>query len=330
MELLVTSAGSYPRIGDDPGEDRLRAAVTRWERTKADRVDVLIAQDILIRQAIEEQTRSGVDWITDGLIGWNDPISYFPEKLDGIRLGGLVRYYDTHLHFRQPVVTGKLAWVEPTVAADYMTAQAYAHRPVKAVLTGPLTLGKNTMVRSSAYKTLSELVLAYASAVAREVGMLAGLGATVIQIDEPAVLDPGVDIGLIGEAMAIVGQWKGSSRLLLNTFFGEAVPIFHTLQTFPVDIIGVDLVSDPKLVDVIATDGSDKALSLGLLDGRNTRMEDPFHILEILNRVADKIRAGPCLLSSSCGLEFLPKEKARKKLERACEIKRLFTNGGLG
>ena len=117
-------------------------------------------------------------------------------------------------------------------------------------------------------------------------------------------------------------------KILFNTFFGEATPIYSALQTLPVDILGLDLVSDPGLADVVASDGSDKPLSLGLLDGRNTRVEDPFRLLETLTRATGKLRSERCFLTTSCGLEFLPREVARKKIERACEVKRLFLDGG--
>lgn len=328
MELIAASAGSYPRIGDEPGQDALRTAIIRWERTKGDPVQVEIAQNIVTHRVLEEQGEAGVDLVTDGLIRWSDPISYFPEHLEGIRIGGLARYYGTHLYFRQPIVVGKLNWIEPSVAADYMAAQAYTRRPVKPVFTGPLTLAKNTMVRSSSYRTLSDLVLAYSSVLAREVGMVAGLGATIIQIDEPAILEEGIDIGLVGEAVSIVGQWRGPAEILLNLSFGEASKIYPAIQSLPVNVLGLDLVSDPRLAEMIAADGSNKALSLGLLDGRNTRLEDPFQVLDIVRRMVGNIRAERCFLTTSCGLEFLPRDRAKRKLERVSEIARLFTNGG--
>src|SRR5437879_11380407 len=83
MNLVPSSTGSYPRIGDSPDLQILRrtiAAVDRNERTPSDLAD---AEAEMIRRAIEEQVRGGLELVTDGLIKWNDPISHLAGKLAG-------------------------------------------------------------------------------------------------------------------------------------------------------------------------------------------------------------------------------------------------------
>src|SRR3989442_15727869 len=86
MNLVPSSTGSYPRIGDSPDLQILRrtiAAVDRKERTPSDLAD---AEAELIRRAIEEQVRGGLELVTDGLIKWNDPISHLAGKLAGVKI----------------------------------------------------------------------------------------------------------------------------------------------------------------------------------------------------------------------------------------------------
>src|SRR2546422_7886282 len=107
MNLILSSTGSYPRIGDSPDLQILRrtiASVDRNERTPSDLAD---AEAEMIRRAIEEQVRAGLELVTDGLIKWNDPISHLAGKLAGVKIKGLLRFFDTNFYFRQPELTAR-------------------------------------------------------------------------------------------------------------------------------------------------------------------------------------------------------------------------------
>jgi len=91
-----------------------------------------------------------------------------------------------------------------------------------------------------------------------------------------------------------------------------------------VDLLGFDFTYNPDLVDRIASNGTARTLALGLVDGRNTRLENAAAVarqLEKLARGADLKRA---YLSPSCGLEFLPRDRARQKLKHLAVIRNTF------
>jgi 5-methyltetrahydropteroyltriglutamate--homocysteine methyltransferase len=109
--------------------------------------------------------------------------------------------------------------------------------------------------------------------------------------------------------------------LLLATYFGDAAPLYEGLQTFPVDALGFDFTYSRELGDLIARRGSDKAIAFGLIDGRNTRMDRVEEILPILQKALPKVKGAPSYLTSSCGLEYLPRDKAQLKLKRMAAVR---------
>jgi 5-methyltetrahydropteroyltriglutamate--homocysteine methyltransferase len=63
-------------------------------------------------------------------------------------------------------------------------------------------------------------------------------------------------------------------------------------------------------------------LGLGLLDGRNTKLEDVDEVVRTLDRLLPQLRSQECYLNPSCGLEYLPRDRALRKLQRLVEIRK--------
>ena len=140
-------------------------------------------------------------------------------------------------------------------------------------------------------------------------------------MDEPFLLQHPEDVDLVRATLGILAQARGHARLACYTYFGDALPLYDELQALPVDVLGLDLTYSPKLADRIAEAGTGKTLGLGLVDGRNTKLETPDAVFPLLDRVLP--RAGqPAYLNPSCGLEFLPRARARQKLETMARLAR--------
>lgn len=328
MELLLANHSSYPRIGDNPGQQRLRRAYAQHERGEITSQEFEAIQASVIQEIVQEQASAGLDLVTDGQIRWYDPISHFAGRLGGVKINGLLRFFDTNFYIRQPVIVDRLSWKGPVLADEYRSAQAVSPKPVKVTLTGPYTLGRFSILESPHYRDLPELVADYTEALAKEVEALAGAGATLIQIDEPSMLHHPGDAGLVKVALTRIGSRKGSARLLLATYFGDAAPLYEVLQGFPVDALGFDFTYSQKLSSLIARLGSDKAIAFGLIDGRNTRMERMEEILPTLREALPKVKGSPSYLTSSCGLEYLPRDKAHRKLQQMAAVRAEFVGRG--
>ena len=324
MRLITTSSGSYPRIGATPELHLLRQTITQRDSGKKTDADVAAAEDALTRAAIAEQISSGLDLVTDGQIRWYDPISHLAGKLENVSVNGLLRFFDTNFYLRQPVVHGPVVWARPVLRPEYEMASKASAKPVKPVLTGAYTLARHSIIEYPPYqKEFARLVLDYNEAIVKEVSELAAAGATVIQIDEPSILkEPShADWDLLEETWNKLSAAKGKARLVLATYFGDATPVLHHLLSMPADVVALDFTYNPRLVDQVADSKPAKPLGLGLLDGRNTKLDDPAMVLSALDRMLPKIRASECYLNPSSGLEYLPRDRALAKLKHLAGIR---------
>jgi 5-methyltetrahydropteroyltriglutamate--homocysteine methyltransferase len=324
--ILASLLNSYPRIGDRPAEQVLRRAIARADRGEAPASAVRDAEDELTRLAIAEQVAAGLDLLTDGQVRWHDPVSHIARGLAGFRVGGLLRYFDTNTYYRQPEATGPIGRERPILVDGYrFAAAAAAPRPVKAILTGPLTIARLSRDATSPPRGLRALVLEIASALNREVLDLEAAGAPVIQIDEPVLARHAGDLPLLREALPKLFEGLGRARVILATSFGDAQPLLRDLAELPVALIGFDLLATgADLASLSRGLPKDLGLLLGVVEGRNTRLEDPAvlferHLRPLLSH-SEAMRGvgGPggreIHLAPNHGLEFLPREVARAKM----------------
>jgi 5-methyltetrahydropteroyltriglutamate--homocysteine methyltransferase len=96
------------------------------------------------------------------------------------------------------------------------------------------------------------------------------------------------------------------------------------LQTLPLDLLVLDFTYSPSLVETVATRGTGKTLGLGLVDARNTRLEDASGVARQLAKIAKARNPGRAYLNPSCGLEYLPRDRAQLKLRHLAAIQRIF------
>src|SRR5262249_41126842 len=272
LRLVPASTGSYPRVGDAAPAQRHRRAYAERERGEISLAQWREVEDQVTGEVVREQVAAGIELPTDGQIRWYDPISHVARHLDGVTINGLLRYFDTNFYFRQPVVSGRIARREPLLAREYEVARMAAGGPVKAVLTGPYSLAHGSILESG-YPSRHHLAQAYAQALRLDVADLARAGATLIQVDEPFLLLHPEDIAQVRDLLGTLARVRGSARLACYTFFGDALPLYDELQAFPVDVLGFDFTYSPQLAQRIADAGTEKTLGLGLVDGRNTKLE---------------------------------------------------------
>lgn len=309
VETTVT--GSYPRVSDVHDGQRLRRAIARWERQEISREELRKVQVDVLQEVVREQASLGVDLVTDGQVTWYDGLSHFAAKLEGFEIGGLLRYFDTNTYYRQPRAKGKVRWVRPMTVEDWMAASAVSPVPVKAVLTGPYTLA--TLSERPASRA-HDLVWDLAVALGHEVDALVHAGATHIQIDEPALsretaLPKGYE-----EIVKEVLTGRGRARTILFVCFGGVGPLLPDLLDLPFHVLGLDLVQGASTLEALRGVETDKGIAFGLVDARNTKMEDPKAVAEQVLAFANGVPLDRSYVAPSNGLEFLPRANAREKV----------------
>lgn len=329
MTRVIPSAHSnYPRIGDTPEQQRLRRAIAAWELGELDDRQLRAVEDDVTREIIQEQEEAGLEIVTDGQIRWYCPFSYTARALHNVSINGLLRYFDTNFYFRQPVIEGRLSWTDPILVDDFLFARSVASRTVKVVMTGPYTMARYSIVRTRQYRGPDDpqLILDYADAWASETEALVAQGARILQFDEPALLKPGVPWSTVSEAYRRIRHRAGDAELLISVFWGPLRPVWNELQQLPVDRLILDLIYGKDLLDVLISEGSQRPLGLGLIDGRNTKEDDLSTISNLLEKIVPRLPE-PVHLTPSCGLELLPRDRAQAKLHNLVRIARHFSGG---
>ncbi|HUO34677.1 MAG TPA: hypothetical protein VMU43_06780 [Candidatus Acidoferrum sp.] len=345
--LILSSAGSYPRIGAAPEMlhlDETWKAFQSGSRTTADLVD---AQNAMARRAIAEQVEAGLEIVTDGQVRWLDPIAHFMREMDNVHLDGTHTFPGSSQRYRQPVLTGRPLRRGSFITHEYVFARnalgnlstprgKAGKLSIKPVLTGPYTLAKFSSADSSAsgasesVSSLAHRVEAFAEALAAEVKSLAQAGADIIQIDEPAAAAFPEDFPLLSAGLAALASARDSaaadsrrSILALYLYWNDATPLYDSLQDLPVDLLGLDFASAPALPDAVTSSGSSKPLALGFLDGQNPALEDAEAVARKVEAILPRISGGRAHLGTSCGLGLLSDADASAKLSLLSRIQSL-------
>jgi methionine synthase II (cobalamin-independent) len=82
-QILAANTGGFPRIGENKDEQRYRRGMTHWLKKEISAHAFRDVEQSVIQEVIREQIDAGLDEITDGLIGWPDPISFFCQNISG-------------------------------------------------------------------------------------------------------------------------------------------------------------------------------------------------------------------------------------------------------
>jgi 5-methyltetrahydropteroyltriglutamate--homocysteine methyltransferase len=310
----VTVVGSYPKPPLEGGDFRLRKTLRALDRGEARAEDVRAAQDALIEEIIREQIAAGAEMVTDGQVRWDDGQTRFAEGLEGFTIGGLIRYFDNNTYYRQPVVKGRILRRGPIVVEEFSFAASVSSVPLKAVITGPYTLA--ALSRDEHYRSTGALVMDLAAALNHEARDLVSAGATVIQFDEPALArvpgHPFGELDMFADAAPVLVEGVEATTVL-QTYFGDVAEHGPDFFALPFDAFGLDLVAGPANLEAIHEFPSEKILSAGIVDGRNTKLEQIDSLVETIRELSETAHLDRLWVTPSSGLEFLPRESAKEK-----------------
>jgi 5-methyltetrahydropteroyltriglutamate--homocysteine methyltransferase len=319
--LKTTVVGSYPKITEDKRAVNLRRARNRFDQGEISAEELEKAYQHTIRRVIKEQEEAGIDLITDGQIRWDDPVTPFAENIDGMEIGGLLRFFDNNLYYRRPIIKSRLAFKGYSTVDDFRFARKNAKTEVKPVMMGAFTFAK--LSRDEFYHDEEKLVLDLAQILRKEAEKLSEEGAKTIQIDEPSLCFHPEKLRLVKESLKIITGGI-EAKFALYVYFGSIQSLAPDLFDLPVDLLGVDVVSRQGNLDLLLECWKEKEIGLGCVDARSTRMETESELLAILEKVTTKIPEDRIFINPTCGLEFLPHAEAQRKLKNMVEAARRF------
>ncbi len=327
MEFLVENHSLFPRVGETDEELRLRRAYHDHDSGEIDDGELKQIEDSYAEDVINEQISAGLDIVTDGMIRWYGHISHIADKLAGTDVGGLVRYFDTNYLVREAKVVEPIEWRDPLIEGEFELAQSVSKQPVKMMLPGPLTFARHSILENGVYSSEQQLAEDYTNALQQEIRNLSESGCQHLQIEEPALLQSPGEAEWILPLLDELALAAGDSTTRLATYFGDAVPLYEELQDTEFNVLLFDFTYSDALAEDIAKQGSDKRLGLGLLNGRNTKLRDSSEIIDEIERMEPGFNEKDQILTFSCSIDYLPRDKARRKLERLAEIRDRLMEG---
>src|SRR5688572_637418 len=306
--MKTTVIGAYPKISDEHQD--LRRALHRHDRGELDADGLSGVLDESTRWAIGELDWAGLDVINDGQVRWDDLLAPFARAWIGCDRGPLERFYDNNTYFRQPVITGPITTEGTTLVRDFEFARGVARGQLKAAVCGPLTFA--TLAEDHHYRSLEDRTLAVAEAIAAEIRGLGAAGATLVDVEEPALVAHPEHFALARaaiERLALAGV-----PLALQTYFFPADPLLDALAAFPVAQVGVDVRSrDTHALERL--NALRQTVVLGIVDARNTRVETESELVGLIETALRQLPADYVWLAPTTGLEYLPHDVAVKKLK---------------
>ncbi|MGY1844618.1 5-methyltetrahydropteroyltriglutamate--homocysteine methyltransferase [Modestobacter sp. SYSU DS0875] len=284
------------------------------------------AQDDATLAALRSQEEAGLDVVTDGEIRRESYSNHFATALAGLDLDdpGHVRNR-SGIDIPVPRVTGELRRPAPVQVADVRFLRAHTDRAVKITVPGPFTMAQQA--QNDHYPDDRALALAYADVVREEIADLFAAGADIVQVDEPW-LQARPEIARQYGAEALTRAVEGAAGPVhVHLCFGYAAMVAERpagysflpeLADVPVAAVSVETAQshlDPATLRPLRG----KGIALGVLDLSTPEVETPQVVADRVRRALDSVDVDRLLLSSDCGLKYLPRESAAGKMRSLAE-----------
>jgi 5-methyltetrahydropteroyltriglutamate--homocysteine methyltransferase len=305
-------------VGTFPRSEKLVAATRAAVRGNLAQSEVDRILDADAQSLILLQQRSGIGIFTDGQLNWQDLFRPFSQIFKGIEVGGLARWFDNNTFYRKPLITDKVRFTGDGLK-QYFRVELLPETSLKAaILPGPLTFA--LLAENKAYQSLENLVDDLAHSMKEVVGALRKMGYEYFQFSEPSICSRNRTKNEFDVAQHAF-ETCANGNTAIQTYFGDASHVIDRLLEFPVESIGVDLYSTP--VEPLADHDFDKILGCGCIDGRNSLLESPSELKDIVLGIRNSVEPAGIHLTPNCDLEFLPHPVAEKKVALLGEIGKL-------
>ena len=265
---------------------------------------------------IARQAEAGLDRVVEGQLRWDDMLAHPLAVHDAVETRGLLRYYDNNNFYREPVVSGPLAF-DGDVAAE-LSAAAELTDDLQAVLPGPYSLFD--LATDAHYGDDDEFLAAVGTFLAGEVEAFPEVGTLFLLEPSLAVDPPGTArVERVREAIEAVAG-ATAADVVVHTYWGALeAATYASLLDANVDGVGFDLVTAPgesaSLAGELGTPGS---VALGVVDGQNTEVEAAGAIRERVERFERALGESgdpeTVYVTSNTELFYLPVNRFSEKL----------------
>ncbi|WP_424936719.1 MULTISPECIES: 5-methyltetrahydropteroyltriglutamate--homocysteine S-methyltransferase [Bacteria] len=323
--LPLTTIGSFPQTGDIR---RARARFTRGEIPVEDYEGFLRDE---VARVVSLQEDLGLDVLVHGEPERNDMVQYFAESLDGFEVTehGWVQSYGSRAT-RPSILWGDVARPAPMTVAWSAYAQSLTTKPMKGMLTGPVTILAWSFVRDD--QPLAETANQVALALRDEISDLEAAGIGIVQVDEPALrellplkkadqpsyLRWSVDAFRLATAGA-----APATQVHTHLCYSEFGVVIDAIRALDADVTSIEAArSRMEVVTDIAAAGFDHGIGPGVYDIHSPRVPSVDEVESLLRRAVAEIPTRQLWVNPDCGLKTRGYEETNASLRNIVEATR--------
>lgn len=302
----TTTIGSFPQTTD------IREARANFKSGKIDQAtyDARMKQEIA--HVVKYQEDIGIDVLVHGEAERNDMVEYFGELLSGFAftMNGWVQSYGSRC-VKPPIIFGDVARPNPMTVGWSTYAQSLTSRPMKGMLTGPITILQWSFVRDDQPRstTCQQIGLALRD----EVTDLESAGITIIQIDEPAIRE---GLPLRRADWPAYLRWAvdcfrlsasgvaDTTQIHTHMCYSEFNDIIHSIGEMDADVISIETSrSHMELLEAFVNYQYPNEIGPGVYDIHSPRVPSTAEMVALLQKARAVLREDLIWVNPDCGLK---------------------------
>lgn len=316
-DLPTTTIGSFPQSPE------VRKQRADWKNNRiTDEAYRQFVQDE-IKRWIEIQEDIGLDVLVHGEFERNDMVEFFGEKLDGFLVTkfGWVQSYGSRA-VKPPIIYGDVKWTAPLTIDETVYAQSLTDKPVKGMLTGPVTILNWSFERVDIPRSTVQDQIALA--INEEVLALEKAGIQVIQVDEPALRE-GLPlrkeyhedylVKAVHSFKLATSSVTDETQIHTHMCYSQFGQIIHAIHDLDADVISIetsrshgDLIKDFEDIDY------DLGIGLGVYDIHSPRIPTEEEITTAIERGLQQIDRSLFWVNPDCGLKTRKEDEVKAAL----------------
>ncbi len=302
----TTTIGSFPQTAE------IRQARNQFKVGTLSEAGYKAAMQAEIRRSVREQEVLGLDVLVHGEAERNDMVEYFGEQLDGYAFSqfGWVQSYGSRC-VKPPILFGDITRPKAMTVEWTQYAQAQTAKPMKGMLTGPVTILNWSFVRDDQPRSVSCKQLALA--IREEVLDLEKAGVRVIQIDE-AALREGLPLrksqwkhylDWAVESFRIAANGVGdATQIHTHMCYSEFNDIIASIADMDADVITIETSrSDMELLDAFDNFNYPNQIGPGVYDIHSPNIPTQQYMVQLMKKAAERIPANRLWVNPDCGLK---------------------------
>ena len=304
--LPTTTIGSFPQTGD------IRRERARFAKGEISEGAYVGAMEDEIKRVVELQEEIGLDVLVHGEPERNDMVQYFAENLDGFAVtqNGWVQSYGSRCT-RPSLLWGDVSRPAPITVGWSSYTQSLTSKPVKGMLTGPVTILAWSFVRDD--QPLGETANQVALALRDEISDLEAAGIKVIQVDEPALREllplkkkdqPGYLDWSVGSFKLATSGVADKTQIHTHLCYSEFGVVIDAINKLDADVTSIEAArSKMEVVPDIKRSGFARGIGPGVYDIHSPRVPSVEEVTSLLEIALASIPEKQVWVNPDCGLK---------------------------